>query len=213
MKLRSLFFWLFCLYSTHLFAQTDLRVIQIYPTDDLAQWIKHNQHLTRVVEDDCQLVQDIRARAEVMELPTYQFLWGDMLAWGVCVDKDPTLGMRYIEASARQGFPSGLEQLGRYYVKGIIFQQDIERGYHLLRKAAQLDVLKAQVQLVELILEGYGHPQDYESAYRWLHFSEVEDKALHAKIKKLLAQLATMMPESVLQQAKTRPYKQRGLYW
>ena len=72
-------------------AQDELGVIQIYPTDDLAVWIEKNQHLTRVVEDDCQLVQDIQARADLMQLPTYQFLWGDMLTWGVCVDRNSKL--------------------------------------------------------------------------------------------------------------------------
>ena len=47
-----------------------------------------------MVLDECQLVQDIEARAVKVAMPSYQFLWGDMLAYGVCVKKDivPLIG-------------------------------------------------------------------------------------------------------------------------
>ncbi|MCT7654962.1 hypothetical protein MBH78_10060 [Oceanimonas sp. NS1] len=62
-----------------------LQAVPLYEESELITLINHNRHLQRVRDqDDCQLVQDIEARAEVLRLPSYQFLWGDMLAWG-CV--------------------------------------------------------------------------------------------------------------------------------
>lgn len=69
---------------------SQLKAVELYTQDELIGLINSNTHLTRVVTDRCQLVQDIEAHAEVLNEPAFQFLWGDMLAWGVCVDKAPS---------------------------------------------------------------------------------------------------------------------------
>ena len=74
----------------------ELTAVQIYSDNVLLDLIKENKHLSQVVIDDCQLVQDIEARAVKSQMPSYQFLWGDMLAYGVCVKKDVPLGLHYI---------------------------------------------------------------------------------------------------------------------
>ena len=84
----------------------EYRVIQLYTQDELNVLIKNNQHLQRVKADDCQLVDDIKAHALKVKEPSYTFLWGDMLAWGVCVDRDAKLGMHYIQEAAQQGLCS-----------------------------------------------------------------------------------------------------------
>ena len=145
----------------------ELRAVQLYDQDKLIEMIDANTHLNKVVEDRCQLVQDIEARADVLKVPAYQFLWGDMLAWGVCVDAEPARGISYMEDAANQGFPAALEQLGRYYAKGTLVQQDKSRAVVYLREASSLQNLNAQIRLVELFLEGYGSPYDYEDAYHW----------------------------------------------
>ena len=67
-------------------ADGELRAVPLYEEYELIEWINSNRHLQQVRDtDNCQLTQDIEARAEVLRLPAYQFLWGDMLAWGVCV--------------------------------------------------------------------------------------------------------------------------------
>ena len=68
-----------------------LEAVQIYTDNQLLSLIKENKHLGQVVLDECQLVQDIEARATKSKYPSYQFLWGDMLAFGVCVKKDVPL--------------------------------------------------------------------------------------------------------------------------
>ena len=176
----------------------ELRAVQLYDQDILIEMINANTHLNKVVEDRCQLVQDIEARADVLKVPAYQFLWGDMLAWGVCVDAEPARGISYMEDAANQGFPAALEQLGRYYAKGTLVQQDKSRAVVYLREASALQNLKAQIRLVELFLEGYGSPYDYEDAYHWLYNSVTDDKQQHQQIAGYLSKLEALMhPKAV----------------
>ncbi|CAI4164237.1 Sodium-type polar flagellar protein MotX [Alteromonas macleodii] len=176
----------------------ELRAVQLYDQDKLIEMIDANTHLNKVVEDRCQLVQDIEARADVLKVPAYQFLWGDMLAWGVCVDAEPARGISYMEDAANQGFPAALEQLGRYYAKGTLVQQDKSRAVVYLREASSLQNLNAQIRLVELFLEGYGSPYDYEDAYHWLYNSVTDDKQKHQQIAGYLSQLEALMhPKAV----------------
>ena len=180
----------------------ELRAVQLYSQDALIDMINANTHLDKVVADRCQLVQDIEARADVLKIPAYQFLWGDMLAWGVCVDAAPSRGIGYMEDAANQGLPAALEQLGRYYAKGTLVQQDKSRAVVYLREAAALKNLKAQIRLVELFLEGYGSPYDYEDAYRWLYNSVTNDKKQHQQISSYLARLEKLMHPKAVRQAK-----------
>lgn len=180
----------------------EVRAVQLYSQDALIELINRNAHLDRVLEDRCQLVQDIEARADVLKVPAYQFLWGDMLAWGVCVDNDAARGIGYMEDAANQGLPAALEQLGRYYAKGTLVQQDKERAVVYLREAAALKNLNAQIQLVELFLDGYGSPYDYEDAYHWLHHSVTDDSAQHAMIADYLNRLAKLMHPKAIRAAK-----------
>ncbi|QUM87665.1 sel1 repeat family protein [Moritella sp. 36] len=176
--------------------------IELYSDDELNQLIAENTHLKRVRADECQLVDDIKARAELVRLPTYQFLWGDMLAWGVCVDKNAELGIHYMRAAARQGQPRALEQLGRYYVQGKFVQQDIERAVPLFEQSAKLGFLPAKIQWAELLIQGYGSPYDYQMAYSYLYNTVTADVKMHKKLTLLLAQLENLMPERVVTAAK-----------
>ncbi len=183
----------------------ELKAVQIYSQDELIGLINENKHLDRVVLDKCQLVQDIKARANTLTIPAYQFLWGDMLAWGVCIEKrDPERGVMFMRYAADQGLPAALEQLGRYYRTGTLVQQDKEKAILYLREASALGVLKAQLQLAELFIEGVGSPYDYEDAYRWLYHAITGDKATHARIARNLSQLETLMHPRAVANAKRR---------
>lgn len=180
-----------------------LQAVPLYRQDELLNWIEQGRHLTQVKQDRCQLTQDIEARASVMNLPSYQFLWGDMLAWGVCVKPDAQLGVQYMWKAANQGLAPALEQLGRYYWKGILVQKDLVRAETLMREAASLGFLRAQLEWVEMLLQGMGSPLDYEEAYHWLHGAVIGDKATHQKAASLLSRLGNRMPANAIARAKT----------
>ena len=181
----------------------EIKAVQLYTQDELISMINRNEHLDRVVMDRCQLNQDIEARAEVLKVPAYQFLWGDMLAWGVCVEADPERGVDFMRQAADQGLPAALEQLGRYYSKGTLVQQDRKRAVIFLREASALGNLKAQMQLAELFIDGYGSPYDYQDAYQWLYNAVTADKQTHQTIATYLQELEKLMHPRAVRAART----------
>lgn len=192
--------------SASVAAKKNMSAVQIYTDNQLLDLIKENKHLGQVVLDDCQLVQDIEARANKANMPSYQFLWGDMLAYGVCVKKDIPLGLHYMHLSADQGLAEGLEQLGRYYHIGKFMQVDINKAIVYLKTAASMNNLAAQMRLAEIYQAGYGSPLDYPALYSQLHHSLTDDKATHKKIMLLLVNLANKMPDNVVNKAKNTIY-------
>lgn len=193
------------LLSLQLNAQ-ELQAVELYTQDELLKLIRVNQHLQRVKADDCQLVRDIEARAEIMKLPSYQFLFGDMLAYGVCVPRDVERGWDLMLQSAEQGLPEGLEQVGRYYHIGRFVQKDLNRAIIYLREASAMGSINAKIRLAEILIAGQGSPTDFEQSYRWLHHAITADPAIHAKLNSLKQQLAQKMPARVVANAE-RPVK------
>ena len=188
--------------SFNALADESSAAVPLYTESELIALINKNVHLQRVKADDCQLVQDIEARANKMALPSYQFLYGDMLAYNVCVERNVELGVYYMRKSAEQGLAAALEQLGRYYDTGRLVQQDKAMAITYLREASAQGNLKAQLRLVKLFNDGYGSPRDFEDAYRWLFNAMVADKATHKKIENALTKLAQKMPDSVVERAR-----------
>lgn len=183
-------------------AADELRAVQLYSQDELIRLINRNEHLSRVVLDKCQLVQDIEARAQTLKIPAYQFLWGDMLAWGVCVEANPERGVNYMRQAAEQGLPAALEQLGRYYAQGKLVQMDKQQAVIFLRESSALGNLKAQIQLAELFIDGHGSPYDYEDIYHWLYNAITADKDEHAKIATCLNELEVLMHPKAVRNAR-----------
>jgi len=205
MKRSCLFVFLCTLISFQLSAE-EFSVVQIYTDNELLDLIKENKHLGQVVLDECQLVQDIEARAVKSQMPSYQFLWGDMLAYGVCVKKDVELGLHYMREAANQGLSEGLEQIGRYYHIGKFVQVDMDKAIRFLKEAATLKNLNAQIRLAQIYNKGHGSPLDYPALYSQLHRAVTDDKKVHKKISALLLKLADKMPERVINAAKVTEY-------
>lgn len=181
----------------------DIEAVQLYSDAQLVEMFATNAHLKRVRDTDrCQLAQDIEAQAELERRPTYQFLYGDMLAWGICYGRDPELGLLYMEKAAQHGLLEALEQLGRYYHEGVLVQKDIERAILYLREAASLGNLPAQRRFAEILLAGQGSPYDYEKAYHWLHNAVTANKSIYQDIEQKLVKLSERMPPSVVEKAK-----------
>lgn len=212
MKLKAIVASLMCVLASPLTQAVTLEAVgepvPIYSEAELINLINNNKHLERVKADKCQLVEDIVARATRINLPAYEFLYGDMLSWGVCVQQNVELGLYYIENAAHQGLPAALEQLGRYYSRGTLVQQDKERAIPYLREAASMGNLKARIHLAELLLRDYGSPLDYEDAYRWLYNSVTADQLQHRRIKLLRDGLEQRMPQNIIARA-----KRRDVFW
>lgn len=193
-----------CLIFTMTFkAQSqELEAVQVYSQDELIRLINNNQHLERIKADRCQIVEDIEARADIMQIPAFQFLWGDMLSWGICVEKNPVQGIYYIRQAANQGLMAALEQLGRYHIEGRFLQKDKKRAVMYLREAAAMGNLPAQLQLAELFIDGYGSPYDFEDLYHWLYNAITDDTRSHRRIGTYMKQLEKLMHPKAVRKAR-----------
>jgi len=188
----------------------ELEAVQLYTDAELVNMFRQNSHLDRVSETDrCQLVQDIRAQAEIEKRPTYQFLYGDMLAWAVCYERNETLGLEYMQIAAEQGLPEALEQLGRYYHQGILVQQDTTKAILYLREASSLGNLAAQLRFADILIAGDGSPYDLEKAYHWLFNVVTADDSIYAGIERRLQAMAELMPASAVERARDPLLSQR----
>lgn len=197
-------FSLLVIVASSVSAQEDeLEAVQLYSDERLVALFEDNSHLQQVEDvDRCQLVKDIEAQAALEKRPTYQFLYGDMLAWGICYERDVELGVHYMQVAADQGLIQALEQLGRYYHNGTLVQPDMKQAIVYLREAASLGNLSAQKRFADIMLTGDGSPFDFPYAYHWLHKSITGDEQQHQQIQQKLNQLARLMPPSVVQQAR-----------
>ncbi|RUO22921.1 flagellar protein MotX [Aliidiomarina minuta] len=181
-----------------------VQAVQLYSDQELVALIRENTHLQRVRDvDDCQLYQDIQAQAEVEQRPAYQFLYGDMLAYEVCYDRDVELGVTYMKRAAEQGLAEAMEQLGRYYHTGQLVQKDLQRAILYLREASALGNLPAQKRFADILLSGYGSPLDYEAAYHYLHNSVTADRSQHSAIQRRLEKLAERLPPRIVERARS----------
>ncbi len=183
--------------STWVISQ-ELKIVESYTQDELLQLIATNQHLTRVKADRCQLNNDIEANATVLKIPAYQFLWGDMLSWGVCVNSNPRLGLEFVNQAAEQGLPEAHEQLGRYYHKGILVPTNITKAIRHLSMSAGLGNTPALLQLADIYLAGKGSPVDFEDTYRMLCSVVSDDRQEIALISKKRRAFAKLLPKSVI---------------
>lgn len=176
--------------------------VQLYTDDKLVEMIRLNTHLKQVRDvDNCQLYQDIKAQAEVERRPAYQFLYGDMLAYAVCYERNVELGVAYMQEAAAQGLPEALEQLGRYYHVGQLVQVDMRRAILYLREAASLGSLPAQKRFARILLEGHGSALDMEAAYHYLHNAVTANASEHRQIRMLLSALAEKLPPRIVARA------------
>lgn len=185
---------LLSLISVNVFALTE--AVDIYSDKQLISLIHSDQYLQRVKADDCQLVQDIEARAEVLKQPLYQFLWGEMLNNGVCVSAHPSRGMMLLQTSAEQGSSEAMVKLADYYYRGKLVVKNPNRAVQYVLPAAANGNVAARMLLVRLFGEGYGSPTDYEMGYHWLYNSIFDNDAQQKKASSLLRMLAAKMPAS-----------------
>ncbi|MDF0534754.1 sel1 repeat family protein [Shewanella yunxiaonensis] len=180
----------------------ETRAVDIYSQAQLLHMIRNHTYLQRIKADKCQIVQDIEAHADVLKEPVYQYLWGEMLNYGVCVKADPAHGMQLLRNAAEQGSAEAMVRIAQYYSEGKFLIQDKQRAVQYVYSAAANGDLPAQMMLVELFGEGYGSPRDYLMAYHWLYNQTFNDSATQKRASELLAKLATKMPASQVEQAR-----------
>jgi sodium-type polar flagellar protein MotX len=198
---------LLCLLQSSAMAES--LAVDIYSNEQLIKLLRDGTYLHRVKADECQLVQDIEARAEVLQQPLYQFLWGEMLNQGVCVKQHASRGMAMLRTAAEQGSAEAMVKLAEYYYQGKLVIKDKERAVQYVLPAATNGSIAAQMMLVRLFSEGHGSSRDYALAYHLLYNNVFEDEATQNKALSLLRVLAAKMPTSVVERAQQARFSTR----
>lgn len=178
------------------------KAVDVYTQEQLVELIRSKSYLTQVKGDDCQIVEDIEARAEVLQQPLYQYLWAEMLNYGICVKANPPRGIAMLKTSAEQGSAEAMVRMAEYYHDGKFVIEDKQRAVQYTLPAAATGDLPARMMLVRLFGEGYGSPRDYEVAFHWLYNEVFSDEATQAEAINLLKVLEAKMPPSAVARAK-----------
>ncbi|MFT5789234.1 MAG: hypothetical protein ACI8SJ_001349 [Shewanella sp.] len=178
------------------------KAVDVYTQEQLVDLIRTKSYLTQVKGDDCQIVEDIEARAEVLKQPLYQYLWAEMLNYGICVKANPPRGVSMLKNSAQQGSAEAMVRMAEYYHDGKFVMEDKERAVHYVLPAAATGDLPARMMLVRLFGEGYGSPRDYETAFHWLYNEVFSDETVQTEATNLLKVLEAKMPPSAVARAK-----------
>ncbi|MGS0676208.1 tetratricopeptide repeat protein [Shewanella sp. 30m-9] len=178
------------------------KAVDVYTQEQLVELIRSKRYLTQVKGDDCQIVQDIEARAEVLKQPLYQYLWAEMLNYGICVKANPPRGIAMLKTSAEQGSAEAMVRMAEYYHDGKFVIEDKQRAVQYTLPAAATGDLPARMMLVRLFGEGYGSPRDYEVGFHWLYNEVFSDETTQAEAINLLKVLEAKMPPSAVARAK-----------
>ena len=178
------------------------KAVDVYTQEQLVDLIRTKRYLTQVKGDDCQIVQDIEARAEVLKQPLYQYLWAEMLNYGICVKANPPRGIAMLKTSAEQGSAEAMVRMAEYYRDGKFVIEDKQRAVQYTLPAAATGDLPARMMLVRLFGEGYGSPRDYEVGFHWLYNEVFSDETTQAEAINLLKVLEAKMPPSAVARAK-----------
>tara|TARA_B100001094_G_scaffold229999_1_gene224620 strand:+ start:14686 stop:15417 length:732 start_codon:yes stop_codon:yes gene_type:complete len=182
----------------------DKKAIDVYTESELLNYIRREWHLNAIRRDECQIVDDIRANAEVLKLPTFQFLWGEMLIYGVCIRKNISYGVHWLRSAVRQGLPEAMLKLARYYQHSDFVIPNYDKSVRLAYLAAQAGSTPSRIFLVELFLAGHGHAADHAKAYDWLYHTSFHSSKMKRKSEELLSLFAQMLPPSVVYQIQNR---------
>lgn len=95
----------------------------------------------------------------MLKQPLYQYLWAEMLNYGICVKANPPRGISLLRDAAEQGSAEAMVRIAEYYHDGQFVIQDKQRAVQYTLPAAANGDLPARMMLVRLFGEGYGSPE------------------------------------------------------
>ncbi len=188
-------------------AMASMKAVELYTQEELLEMFPTNAHLKRVQQDDCQLLQDIEARASVLKIPAYQMLWADMQLFGICTKVNVPRGWDFLHQAADQGLPDAIEQIGRYHMQGRFVIADEAYGLRMLHLAASLGHQRALLAVAEYYSQGIGSAWDYPDVYQWLHQAKFARASERNKAEQLKLKLAQQLPPSVRERTRVDSLK------
>ena len=94
------------------------------------------------------------------------YMLGLMYAYGLGVDVDYTLAIKYLEIAIKKGDHNAMQELAHLYFNGYGVQANIYKAYELWDKAAKLGNSYGYANLGIIYCNGYpSYPKDYKKAF------------------------------------------------
>ncbi len=176
--------------------------VAMYSSEEMNSLVESNSHLSRIKDTDkCQFTPDIEALARKVGVSVFEFVWGDMLLTGTCVQQDVSLGLSYMQKSIDHAYAPAYERLARYYEKGYLVGKDVTKSEIYMKVAASLGSEAGRLGWADMLVRGYGSPSMYEQAYSWLYHSTYSTEYSRSKSEYLKTQLEQKMPANIIARA------------
>ena len=146
----------------------ELQAVPLYRQDELLQLDRAGRHLARVKQDRCQSSPRI-SRAGLGDEAILPISSSGETCWrgGFAPARTPRSECSTWEAANQAG--AGAGTTWPLLLEGILVQKDLVRAETLMREAASLGFLRAQMEWVEMLLQGHGGVRWItREAYHWL---------------------------------------------
>lgn len=190
--------------------KSDNTSVNVYTVDELNTYVETGVYMQVIRDRDrCQFTPDIEDRARIVGMPAFEFVWGEMLVSGVCVQQDTELGLDYLQRSVNHAYAPAMIRAAQYYERGYLLPQDKNKAVTLMRAAAALGSRSARLQWADMLVRGLGAPAYYEEAYSWLYHSIFFSDYERAKSTYLQEQMRKMMPANIVARAISDTYFDR----
>lgn len=97
---------------------------------------------------------------------------------GIDGKTDEFAAVRWLEAAAKNKYPSSMLLLGMAYMQGNGVPQDVARGFLLIKGAAELGNHEAQNNLAVCYTNGYGVEANSALAFKWYETAAISGYAI-----------------------------------
>lgn len=181
--------------------------VNVYTVDELNTYVETGVYIQIIRDrDKCQFTPDIEDRARIVGMPAFEFVWGDMLVSGICVQRDTELGLDYLQKSVDHAYAPAMIRLAEYYEQGHLLPRNKDKAVTLMRAAAALGSKTARLQWADMLVRGLGAPAYYEEAFSWLYHSIYFSEYERAKSAFLQREMRKMMPANIVARAMSDGY-------
>ncbi|OIP24251.1 hypothetical protein AUK22_08970 [bacterium CG2_30_54_10] len=146
--------------------------------------------------------------------PIAQYSLGMALLNGDFGAKSPLDAMRWLQASARKGYPPATTQIGRMHRDGLGVAADPFKAVKWFRVGAEAGFRPAQIELALMYFEGKGSHQDLVEAFVMLESASptirLAPEGEFAKARKALSELEKRLSPEQMSLARERVAEAKG---
>jgi TPR repeat protein len=112
--------------------------------------------------------QDSKIENAEMQATITQYNIGENFFFGKTVNKDTKKGIKFIEASANNGYGKAQLNMGKLYMRGYKVRKNLTKAFYWSSKAAEQNNSEAQYYLAVMYIKGRGVKKDIKKGILWM---------------------------------------------